>query len=67
MKKILLAITGLFIACLIYAQAPQAFKYQAVVRDNAGNLIIEQAVNFQIDILKGSVEGSTVYSATLDW
>ena len=64
MKKILLAITGLFMAFVIIAQTPQAFKYQAVVRDNAGNLMVEQTVNFQIDILKGTVDGSTVYSET---
>ena len=64
MKKILVAITGLFMACLIFAQAPQAFKYQAVVRDNAGNLLVEQSVDFQIDILQGAVDGSLVYSET---
>ena len=29
-------------AILLFAQAPQLFKYQAVARDNAGNILSEQ-------------------------
>lgn len=64
MKKFLFILTGMLIAFAAYSQVPEAFKYQAVVRDNTGNPIAEQTVNFQIDILKGSTDGSTVYSET---
>jgi len=64
MKKLLLVLAGVLIMFNGISQSPTAFKYQAVIRDNLGNLITEQAVNFQIDILKGSVEGTQVYSET---
>jgi len=57
---------GLFLICLIYTwgQAPQKFNYQAVVRDNAGNIVSEQAVGIKISILQGAVDGTVVYSET---
>ena len=45
-------------------QAPEGFKYQAVVRD-AGNLILNnQAVGMRLTIQQGSIGGVTVYSET---
>ena len=70
MKRNLLLFPALFISFVLFAQAPhtpqapQAFKYQAVVRNNTGNIISEQSVSIQIDILKGSSEGTSVYSET---
>lgn len=47
----------------VYAQTPpQAFKYQAVCRDANGNPLINQAVNFKIGIIQGSITGTLVYS-----
>ena len=54
----------LLISSILFSQAPEAFKYQAVVRGSDGNLITEQAVGFQIDILMGSIEGMSVYTET---
>jgi uncharacterized protein (TIGR02145 family) len=51
----------LFYALTLSAQPPQSFKYQAVARDNAGNVISDQAVSFRISILRDSVAGSQVY------
>lgn len=45
-----------------FAQVPNAFNYQAVVRDNTGTVIPNQNVSFRISLLKGSVSGTTVYS-----
>jgi hypothetical protein len=44
------------------AQAPQAFKYQAVARNSSGELLVNKAVTFRISILQGSASGSMVYS-----
>lgn len=49
---------------MIYAQAPQAFKYQAVARNASGELITNQSVSLQISILQGSAAGTVVYSET---
>ncbi len=34
----------------VFAQSPQAFKYQTVVRDGDGNLIQNQTVKFKMGI-----------------
>ena len=44
--------------------APQAFKYQSVVRNANGEVIANQPVSFRISILEGSAEGTTVYEET---
>ena len=64
MKYIFLAIGLLMSSIGLFAQAPQAFKYQAVARDNSGNLIANQSVGFRISILQNSPTGSPVYSET---
>ncbi|MBI5218918.1 MAG: tail fiber domain-containing protein [Bacteroidia bacterium] len=46
----------------IFAQVPHAFNYQAIVRNNSGNVIPNQNVSFRINILQGSSTGSLVYS-----
>jgi uncharacterized protein (TIGR02145 family) len=48
----------------VFAQAPNAFNYQAVAHASNGDLITNQAVSFRISILQGSVSGTSVYSET---
>jgi uncharacterized protein (TIGR02145 family) len=63
MKNITLTLLiGLIGALITIAQSPQAFKYQTVVRDNSGDLIINQVVSFRIGILQGDIYGTIVYS-----
>ena len=45
-----------------FAQVPQSFKYQAVVRGNSGNVLVNQLVSFQLTILKDNPNGVVVYS-----
>ncbi len=48
----------------VFSQAPQGFNYQAVVRDNTGSLVSDQAVGIKISLLQGAVDGTVVYSET---
>lgn len=48
----------------VKAQSPQAFKYQTLVRDNAGGIMINHNVSFQISIIQGEFAGIVVYSET---
>jgi hypothetical protein len=59
-----MTICFLIFATVLFAQAPQAFKYQAVARDNSGNLIANQSVGFRISVLQNSPTGTSVYSET---
>lgn len=59
----------LFVSCLLsfasaFAQAPDAFKYQAVVRNSSGNILGNQAVGMQLIIHQGSATGTAVYTET---
>lgn len=62
MKKLILSLVAIAtISLSSFGQAPEAFKYQAVVRD-AGNLILNnQAVGMQMTIQQGV---TTVYQET---
>ena len=66
MKKITLTFAIILMAIIVIAQPPQKFKYQAVVRDNGGNILSNQNVSFQISILEGSIGGIAVFVETHD-
>ena len=63
-KKLLLIVFTLSIIYSnnIFAQAPEGFNYQCVIRDNSGQAIANQAVGVQFNILQGSITGSSVYT-----
>ena len=64
MKKLYTLLTSLLITSALFAQAPEKMSYQAVVRDANNALIMNQAVGMKIQILQGSVSGTTVYEET---
>lgn len=61
MKKILLLGMVIFASAIIYAQTPQSFNYQAVVRDATGAVIENQAVGVRLSIILGPLPGTIVY------
>ncbi len=63
MKKLKL-LTFICITQLVKAQAPQAIPYQAVARDNSGNLIINQTVSLRFTIHDATAGGTIVYLET---
>jgi len=64
MRKITLFIVLLagFVIQSVKAQIPENFNYQAVLRDNSGELIVNQSVHIRVSILNESSGGTTVYS-----
>lgn len=65
MKKLSFLFAILMIAAVsLFAQAPQKFSYQAVVRDASNHLVTSQAVGVRISILQGGVSGTVVYMET---
>ena len=67
MKRTLFLLIA-FLFCFIagFSQVPDAFNYQAAVRNNLGEIISEKNVKFRISILKDSETGASVYSETHD-
>jgi len=64
MKRILAVLISIMLITTIFAQAPNSFKYQTVVRDAAGEVLPAQNVSFQFSILQGSATGTAVYTET---
>ena len=62
MKKITIVFSFIIISAILIAQTPQAFKYQAVIRDNAGDVITNQNVSLLLSIVKTSETGTVLYS-----
>jgi hypothetical protein len=63
MKRILLSFVAIAtIAITSFGQAPEGFKYQAVVRDAGNTILNNQAVGMQIEILQGGISGTPVYT-----
>ena len=65
MKKIftLIIVTVLCVATL-FAQAPEKFSYQAVVRNASNALVTNAQVGVRVSILQGSATGNAVYVET---
>jgi hypothetical protein len=61
MAKIFLTFLVIVGSVSIFAQAPEGFSYNAIVRNISGNPVIDQAVSFRFTILKGSTTGAVAY------
>lgn len=65
MKRVLLLLVAITtISLSSFGQAPEGFKYQAVVRDAGNNILNNQAVGIRMTIQQGSIGGTTVYQET---
>ncbi len=54
MRKISTVVAALLIAAATFAQAPQGFSYQAVVRDAQNAIVANQTVEVNVTILQGA-------------
>ncbi|MBP7101912.1 MAG: DUF1566 domain-containing protein [Bacteroidales bacterium] len=64
MRKVFTFFATVLLTATLWAQSPEKMSYQAVVRDAANKLVINQAIGMQISILQGSVSGTEVYIET---
>lgn len=64
MKIISASLLVLVATTFTFAQAPNQFNYQAVVRNAAGDLVVEQEIDLKITILSESVNGESEYVET---
>ena len=58
-KTILLTFAAIICAVYAFAQTPQSIKYQAVLRDNAGEILSEETIDIRISI--EGTGGTAVY------
>jgi uncharacterized protein (TIGR02145 family) len=64
MNKIFTVLTAVLISATLWAQAPQSFSYQAVVRGANNALVVNKPVGMKISLLQGSEKGKAVYVET---
>ncbi len=65
MKRLLVTmLVSIFICSTVFPQIPQAFKYQSVVRNSSGDIIVNQLVSFQISIHAVTATGPVEYQET---
>ncbi|MCF8304240.1 MAG: hypothetical protein K9I94_13270 [Bacteroidales bacterium] len=65
MKRTLLILVTIVVGTLAaYAQTPDAFNYQAAIRDSEGEPLTNQSVGIKLNILEGSPAGAVVFSET---
>ena len=65
MKKFTTLISFILLcATALFAQAPEKFTYQAVVRNSSNALVTNTQVGVRVNVLQGSASGNVVYSET---
>lgn len=64
MKKLYYILTLLLCSSTVFAQSPELMSYQAIIRNAADQLVINQNVGIRISILQGSDTGVAVYTET---
>jgi len=65
MKRTITLITFLVLcAATLFAQAPEKFSYQAVVRNANHQVVTNGSVSVRLSILQGSTDGQTLYEET---
>lgn len=62
MKKTFTSIVIVLCATALFAQAPEKFSYQAVVRNASNSLVTNAQIGVRVNILQGSSTGNAVYS-----
>ncbi|MBL0137194.1 MAG: hypothetical protein IPP86_01530 [Bacteroidetes bacterium] len=60
----LLLLLLIIVASNSFAQSPSAIPYQAVARDNAGNLIANQSISLRFSIHDATAGGTVLYQET---
>ncbi len=64
MKKVILISLSLCLSLSLFAQVPEAFKYQAALRDDNGVSLSNALVSVRISILKTTQTGTLMYQET---
>ena len=61
LKSSFIAVAILFSLPSVFAQTPEKMSYQAVIRNAANTLVINQTIGMRVSVLQGSATGTEVY------
>ena len=62
MKRRFTLLLVLFLTIKSFAQSPQKFSFQSVIRNSGGQLLANQQVGIKISVLQGSENGIVVFA-----
>ncbi|WP_299715987.1 hypothetical protein [uncultured Tenacibaculum sp.] len=62
--KLLFQALILFVGIHAFAQTPEGFNYQSVVRDASGNIIANTAIGVQFKLHQATADGTVIYTET---
>lgn len=62
MRTSIFLLFTIFVSLIGFSQSPEAFSYQAVIRDGSGSVLANQNIGLRIAILEGGTSGTVVYS-----
>ena len=65
MKKLYISVCLALAALLLQAQIPAGFNYQAVIRNETGELVKNKSIGVRFTILKSTENGNQVYSEVI--
>lgn len=61
---LIIMLSNLLFCSSLLAQSPEKMSYQAIIRNNSEQPIVNQTIGVRIAILQGSVSGTPVYTET---
>jgi len=64
MEKLFTLLAAVTLSAMLFAQAPQSFSYQTVIRDANWTVLDNQSVGIKISILEDVSNGTVVYEET---
>jgi hypothetical protein len=64
MKQFYTLLAVFLLTAPTWAQSPEKMSYQAIIRNNSNELLVEKQVGMQISILQTTATGTAVYSKT---
>ncbi|WP_321376296.1 hypothetical protein [uncultured Draconibacterium sp.] len=64
MKKLFTSTLLVLLGLITFAQTPQSFNYQAVLRDASGNTLANQDVEIEIKLIQDTVTNVSLFSET---
>ncbi|TVQ15196.1 MAG: hypothetical protein EA361_06295 [Bacteroidetes bacterium] len=63
-RLIFTGLATLLLLTSLRGQVPESFQYQAVIRDDAGQIVAGEQVTIVLAIIKGSADGQAVFTET---
>jgi len=64
MKKLVAILAAVLLTATLWAQSPEKMSYQAVIRNSSDKLVTNTQIGMEINIRRGSVSGTIVYTET---